>query len=114
MGTFKHDVLDTSKNIPVLVQFTAEWCGPCKMIKPVMRSVSESRDDYRFYLLNVDNDRETAIKYSIRSIPRIILFHEGNAVADYRFGASSAKLNMWLDDILGQIEEHKQKIVNSN
>ena len=64
--------------VPVLVDFSAEWCGPCKMMKPVLEQLkSRMGDKVRILKVDVDDNRELAYKYSIRSVPTLMLFREG-------------------------------------
>lgn len=68
-------------NKPALVDFWAEWCGPCKMLSPVVDSVSEQfSDKVDFYKVNVDEEEELAREYGIMSIPTLILFKDGEIV----------------------------------
>lgn len=63
-----------------VVDFFADWCGPCKMFANVFENVSKKFDDINFYKFNVDEDNETSNKYSVMSIPTIILFKDGSEV----------------------------------
>jgi thioredoxin len=67
-----------NSNIPVLVDFSAEWCGPCKMMKPVLEQLKRNMGEkVRIIKIDVDRNRELASKYNIRSVPALMLFQDG-------------------------------------
>ena len=75
---FESEVLN-SKGV-VLVDFWAAWCGPCKMIAPILDEVAEEMPDAKITKVNVDEEQELAAKYGIRSIPTLIVFKDGEKV----------------------------------
>ncbi len=82
---FEQDVINS--DIPVLVDFWAEWCGPCKMIAPVLEDVaSEYKGRLKIVKMDVDKNSETPVKYGVRGIPNLIIV-KGGEVVDSKVGA---------------------------
>lgn len=77
-GNFEQEVLRSNQT--VLVDFYADWCGPCKMMSPVIDEIAEERTDIKVGKLNVDEEMEIAQKYGVMSIPTFIVFKNGEAV----------------------------------
>ena len=95
-ASFEADVLQAGK--PVLVDYWAEWCGPCKMIAPVLDELSETyKDKLQIAKMNVDENREVPAKYGIRGIPTLMLFKDGQLVSALTGAHPKAKIQQFLD-----------------
>lgn len=78
-GTFEHEVLNSE--VPVVVDFWAEWCGPCRAIAPVLEQIADEYDgELRIAKLDVDENPTTAMQYAVQSIPTLVVFKAGEQV----------------------------------
>jgi thioredoxin 1 len=94
--SFEQDVLQS--NLPVLVDFWAEWCGPCKMLSPVLDEIaSQYAGKLVIAKLNIDENSSTPQRYGVRSIPTLMLFKDGNIEATKVGAAAKAQLAAFID-----------------
>ena len=97
--SFEEEVLQSKR--PVLIDYWAEWCGPCKMIAPVLDEIAtEYSDRLKVVKLNIDDNPQTPPKYGIRGIPTLMVFKNGQVEATKVGSVSKAQLTAFLDDSL--------------
>jgi len=94
--SFEADVLKSGT--PVLVDFWAEWCGPCRMIAPALEEIAgELGDQVKIVKLNIDENPDTPTKYGVRGIPTMLLFKDGQAIAQKVGAAPRSQIQQWLE-----------------
>ena len=93
---FLEEVVEKSKTTPVLVDFWAPWCGPCKMIAPVLKEIAGERD-ITIAKVNTDVNSLAPGKYNVRGIPNLILFHNGEPVEQITGAMPKPGMDNWLN-----------------
>jgi thioredoxin 1 len=98
-NTFENEVLKSQ--VPVLVDFWAEWCNPCKMIGPILEEVAHERKGKLVVAkINIDENSEIPLKFGVRGIPTLILFKQGKVEATKVGALTKSQLNTFLDENL--------------
>ena len=95
-SNFNSEVINSDKK--VLVDFWAPWCGPCRMVLPVIEEIAEERDDVKICKVNVDDEVELASKFGIMSIPTLMVFENGEVIKKSMGAKSKEDLLDWMDE----------------
>ena len=97
-NTFQDDI--SSQSSLVLVDFWAEWCGPCKQISPILEEIANEKDNLNILKLNIDENPVTPQKYNVRGIPTLMLFKDGKLI-DTKIGSlPKSSLEDWINSYL--------------
>jgi len=97
---FETDVLQSS--VPVVVDFFADWCGPCRMLAPVLQEINtEMGNTIKVVKLNIDKSPQIPAQFGVRSIPTLVLFHQGQAVSTKVGLVAKNKLVEWINSTVG-------------
>jgi len=99
---FQKEVIEKSSDVPVVVDFWAPWCGPCTMLGPTLEKLAGEYEG-KFFLakVNVDENRDNAMKYGVSSIPAVKMFRGGKVVAEFVGAVAESVAKGWLDKNLG-------------
>ena len=105
MKSIHTDVIQASNSVPVVVQFYADWCGPCRILKPVMEQlVGQSEGRWKLVYLNVEKEPGLALQYQVKALPTMIMFSNEEAIARMTGSKPSYIINNWLDNNLPKSE----------
>jgi thioredoxin 1 len=97
-GDFQAEVLENEH--PVLVDFWAPWCGPCRVVAPVLEEIADERDNLRIVKVNIDENQQTAMNYQILAIPTMVLFRDGQEAKRIQGAMPKKRLDAELEPAL--------------
>jgi thioredoxin 1 len=101
MADFQQDVIEKSNDKPVVVDFWAPWCGPCRVLGPTIEKLArESMGAWRLVKINVDAHPQLAQTYQVRGIPAVKMFRDGKVVAEFTGALPELEIRRWLDQHL--------------
>jgi putative thioredoxin len=100
-ATFEREVIEASRTVPVVVDFWAPWCGPCRVVKPILEKlVAEYGGRFKLAKLNSDENQEIAAAYDVRSIPDVMGFRDGKAVAHFLGAVPESQVRAFIDSLI--------------
>ena len=119
VNDFQSDVIEASRNQPVLVDFWAPWCGPCRQLSPVLEQLANEAEDWTLVKVNTDEHSTQARQYGVRGIPAVKLFVDGTVEAEFTGAKPKHFIQNWLDDHLpseskSRIEQARQALDDGN
>ncbi len=113
---FQKDVIETSKTTPIVVDFWAEWCGPCKMLTPTLEKLAgEMNGTWKLVKVNTEEHQQLSVEYGISGIPAVKMFSDGKVIADFVGALPESQVRRWLEENIPTeskklLEEAKQAL----
>jgi putative thioredoxin len=107
LHNFNEQVINASHEKPVVVEFYADWCGPCKIMRPVLEELAENSTDWDLVMINVEKEPSIAAEYSVYSIPNVQMFRNGEAVASMVGSKPKYIIQNWLDRNMEDLEKEE-------
>src|SRR6266446_4475773 len=99
--TFEREVIEASNSTPVVVDFWAPWCGPCRVLKPILEKLSaEYGGKFKLAKVNSDENQEIAAEYGIRSIPDVMAFKDGKPVSHFLGAVPESQVRAFIDSLI--------------
>jgi len=96
---FKKEVIEASKTTPIVVDFWAEWCGPCKMLTPALEKLAgEASDTWKLVKVDIDEHQQLSVEYGISGIPAVKMFSDGKVIADFVGALPEGQVRNWLQE----------------
>ena len=97
---FQKQVKEKSKQIPVLIDFYADWCPPCQILKPILEKIADSekyKNKFELVKIDIDENKETAAQFNVMSVPSVKLFKQGKITNEFVGAKSQEDVEDWLD-----------------
>lgn len=115
VSDFQSEVIEASREKPVVVDFWAPWCGPCRQLSPVLESLAEEADDWTLVKVNTDENSTQAQQYGVRGIPAVKLFVDGDVEAEFTGAKPKHFIQSWLEDNMpseskSRLDQARQKL----